>query len=163
MSDSDVIHQVRPPQDSLGWMSADDWVTGSELIFAAPSEPYGWHPQLLASQKTAALRQLEHQLRSITDNWDGYHAKVPNTHAIATTLTVLDSLPSVIPFPTVCPSTDGRIILEWESSDAEVLLIVESAYEIEATVDLEGSRFEGPIEAVMSELDAALQKIASSA
>ncbi|MCQ3807924.1 MAG: hypothetical protein OXB92_05755 [Acidimicrobiaceae bacterium] len=163
MSDSDVVHRAQPSRHPCGWMSADDWVTGSELNFAAPLEPIGWSPQLFAGLKMAALRQIEHQLRSITDNWDGYHAKAPSTEAIATTLTVLDSLLPVIPFPNVCPSTDGGVILEWESSDAGVLLIIESAYEIETTVDLEGSRFEGPIEAVMSELAAAIQKISSIA
>ena len=145
-------------------MSDDDWIAGSELTFAAPLEPfYRWPPQLFASPKMFALQRLKHQLRSITDNWDGYHAKAPNTDAITIALRILNSLPSGIPFPNVCPSTDGGVVLEWESSHAEVLLIIESANEIETAVDIGGSRFEGPIEAVMSELDAALQKISSSA
>ena len=164
MSDSDVIHQVGPPQDSCGWMSDDDWVAVSKSILADFWEPtYEWPYQLFASPKMSALRQLEHQLRSITDNWDGYHAKAPNTEAIETTLTVLNQLPNDTPFPDVCPSTGGGVILEWESPGAEVLLVIESAYEIETTVDLEGSRFEGPIESLMSELVEALHKISSSA
>ncbi len=164
MSDSDVIHRALPAQHSCGRMSDDDWVAGSKSILTDFWEPtYEWPPQLFTSPKMSALRQLEHQLLSVTDNWDGYHAKAPNTEAIATTLTVLNSMPPGIPFPDVYPSTDGGVILEWESSDAEVLLVVESKNKIETTVDLEGSRFEGPIESVMSDLVAALQRISSSA
>ena len=80
-----------------------------------------------------------------------------------TTLKVLDSLPHGIPFPDVYPGTNGDVILEWESPDAEVLLIIGSANEIGTTVDLEGSRIEGPLESLTSEVAAALHKIASSA
>lgn len=164
MSDSEVIPQVGPLQGSCGWMSDDDRVVVSRSILADFWEPtYEWPSQMFASPKRSALQQLGRQLLSITDNWDGYHAKAPNTEAIATTLTLLDSLPSGMPFPHVCPSTEGGVILEWESSDAEVLLVIESANEIETTVDLEGSRFEGPIESVTSKLAAALQRISSSA
>ena len=164
MSDSDVIHQVGPLQDSCGRMSDGDWVAVSKSIPADFWEPtYEWPSQLFASRKRFALRQLERQLLSITDNWDGYHAKAPNTEAIETTLTLLDSLLPVVPFPDVFPSTEGGVILEWESSDAEVLLVIESANKMETTVDLEGSRFEGPIDSVRSELAAALHRISSSA
>lgn len=164
MSDSDVIQQVRPPQDSCGRMSDDDWVAVSKSILTDFWEPtYEWPHQLFASPKMSALQRLEKQLLSITDNWDGYYAKAPHIEAIKITLTILDSLPHEIPFPDVYPGTNGDVILEWKSPDAEVLLVIESAYEIETTVDLEGSRFEGPIESLMSELVAALQRISSSA
>ena len=164
MSDSEVIHQVGPPQDSCGRMSDDDWVAGSKSFVAATWKTnYGWPYQLFASPKMSALQRLERQLLSITDNWDGYYAKAPHTEAIVTTLTVLGSLPHGIPFPDVYPGTNGDVILEWESPDAEVLLIIESAFEIETTVDFEGSRIKGSIESLTSEVAAALHKIASSA
>ena len=164
MSDSDVIQQVRPSQDSCGGMSDDDWVAVSMSNYAAHSEPhYGWSFPLVADPTVSALRQLERRLLSITDNWNGYYAKAPHIEAIKTTLTILDSLPYGMPFPDVSPGTNGDVILEWESPDAEVLLVIESANEIETTVDLEGSRFEGPFESLTSEVAAALHKIASSA
>ena len=163
MSDSEVIQQVRPPQDSCGGMSDDDWVAVSMSNYAARSEPhYGWSFPLVADPTVSALRHLERRLLSITDNWDGYHAKAPHIEAIKITLRVLEALPYGMPFPDVYPGTNGDVVLEWESPDAEVLLVIESANEIETTVDLEGSRFEGPFESLTSEVAAALRKIASS-
>ena len=164
MSDSDVIQQVRPPQDSSGRMSDNDWVAVSISNYAARSEPhYWWGSRLVADPTMSALQRLEQQLLSITDNWDGYCAKAPHIEAIKITLTILDSLPHGMSFPDVYPGTNGDVILEWESPDAEVLLVIESANRIETTVDLEGSRFEGSLESLTSEVAAALHKIASSA
>ena len=164
MSDSDVIHKVRRRQIASGLMSDDDIVPVSRSFFQTlPASNYKWAESFGTPQKTSALEQLRHRLLLITDNWDGYFAKAPQTKAIEATVNLLDALfkalPSM-PYPDVSPSTEGGVIVEWDSRDADILLIIEPTYQIEASVRLGESEYDGPLESVKVALTSALARIA---
>ena len=128
------------------------------------------HAETRAGQKPAnpkpdALQQLEHRLRALGDNWDGHHAKAPNTDTIETALTVLNTLPAGMPIPDAYPSTEGGVILEWDTANADILLNLEpvtgSAGTAEIAADLGKAIFEGPLETAKTGLTAALLALTS--
>ncbi|MDE0606339.1 MAG: hypothetical protein OXH78_04185 [Acidimicrobiaceae bacterium] len=165
MSDSDVVHKVRPRQAASGLMSDDDIVHVSRSFSRVPSaSSYEWPASFETMQRASALEQLKHQLFLITDNWDGYYAKAPQTNAIEATVDLLnilfEALPSM-PFPDVGPGTEGNVVVEWDSRDTDIVLIIEPTYQIEASVRLEETEYDGPLESVRGALTSALARIAS--
>lgn len=167
MSDSDVVHKATPRQTESRLMSDNDIVRIFPSFPPVPSErTYQWSESFGMIQRASALEQIKRRLSLISDNWDGHYAKAPHTEAINTTLVILDALldvlPPNVPFPDVTPGTEGNVILELNSPDTEILLIIESAYQIETSIDIGGHRFEGPLESVKSRFASALVQIASS-
>ena len=163
ISDLEVVRRTLPAQVPCGWISDKDVVLFQRA-------PYGFPPTLFDSWQTAAgsnerawvLLQVESKLRQFHDNWDGHFAKAPTEPAIQSATTLLDAVLPHLPMPEVSPSTDGGVILEWDSHEAEVLLIVEPSSQVEVSVCLDGFYSDGPFEEVQEELLLALKRIAAN-
>lgn len=168
MSDSDVVHKVVPRQSLCVWTQDSNIV--AEVRRGTHATTHVGRSQWRGTYRTEALQHLKRQLHQIPDNWDGYYAKAPDAHAINTAVTLLEVLVETLPdlpLPDTSPSTDGGVILEWESPNAEVLLVIDPMHRtdpisnIDMSIECKGSRFEGPLESLESELLSAFSQIAS--
>lgn len=79
-------------------------VPSSAVSFAEPINP-SWLP--------AALRELS-SFAELRPNWDGYQAAPVGLSAIATAARVLRGLPPSLRRPTLTPTAEGGISLQWQ-------------------------------------------------
>jgi len=88
-----------------------------------------WHPDPRSSHEwfEAALRQIE-ELRSLATNWNTYGAPrltEPTSSAAAFFLALVRSLGSVGLAPSVAPTSEGFIHLEWNRDEMGMELEIE--------------------------------------
>ncbi len=139
-------------------------LSAGEVYFALPA----WAPVPYPPSPTAHLRPslLESVARlvEIMPNWDGYEAKVPSTSALNLTARLLAALPDRVPDPQVLPSTDGGVLLEWDTSGVELLLSLDDRGLYDAVVSIDGSdEREGPASALREDIIEALLTLADRA
>jgi hypothetical protein len=63
-------------------------------------------------------------LLDLDANWDGYGALAPSPGALSLAAKFLNSARDRLPVPDVMASVAGGVILEWESSDVDLILEV---------------------------------------
>ena len=162
ISESEVVHRLEPAQVPCGWVSDKDVIFPREAPFGSRlALVNSWQTTVSGSQKERVLLQVENKLRQFHDNWDGHYAVAPAETAIKSATTLLDAALPHLPMPEVSPSTDGGVILEWDSHETEVLLIIGPSSQVEASVCLDGLYRDGPFEEVQEELLLALERIAA--
>lgn len=142
---------ISPPVDSYAAMYDGEVVpTRTWLRYADPhANPVasfsGWSPRE-GARRAVEVQLLE--LSALRRGWDSYGALPPTPTAITRAGWVVQRLrdEGVVP-PTVAPSTDGGVRVEWGDTDRELTIEVGphgeiSTYCFDATENLE---YEGPL------------------
>lgn len=98
------------------------------------------------------------RLVDLGPNWDGSHAKEPAPTVLEQVAALLSVLPEEMPDPDVFASTEGGVMLEWETNDAELLLHVthDGLY---AVVSVDGNEVEGSYGQVRDDVGDAVARL----
>ena len=88
------------------------------------------------------------RLVDLDDGWDGYGAAAPSSEALAITsqfLRTLDTWKRQAPIPAVMASTEGGVLLEWETEEVDLILEFQAMGDVIAHVRTESCETEGPV------------------
>lgn len=135
-----------------------------EVYFALPA--WAPVPPLPSSgpRLRSSLFEPVARLVELMPDWDGYQGKAPSVASLNLAVRVLAALPSQVPDPRVLPSTDGGVLLEWETSGVELLLSLGDHGLQSAVVSIDGlDEHEGSAAGLHDEIIDALVTLADRA
>lgn len=87
------------------------------------------------------------RLIDLDEGWDGYGAAAPSSEALSVAsyyLRTLGTWKRQPPPPAVMASTEGGVLLEWQTEEVDLILEFESRGEVNAHVRTESLETEGP-------------------
>ena len=85
------------------------------------------------------------QLVDLDDNWDGYGALAPTAEALGAAAHFLQMWRQESCRPTVMGSTEGGVLLEWETDEVDLILEFEDLGVVSAYVRMGQTEVEGPV------------------
>lgn len=75
---------------------------------------------------------------AMVDNWDGEGARAPTHIAIAMCQHWIDGLPAWWPQPSIYPSVEGGVIMEWNHDKVDLFLTFDNSGQVEADANWYG-------------------------
>ena len=135
--------------DRFDYVTADTWASFVQSAASAA----GLH--LGPNRAVVALQRLFY----LYDNWDGHHALAPGRPALEASAQLITRLPTWLPAPDVHASTEGGVLIEWEATDAQLLISISPDGRARVVIDDADGTFEGPLEADADRVSKALGTI----
>lgn len=148
----DEVRHVSTPGLSESWLST----------LAVPLvQPWPLRRESVDPTERSLRKSLAGALARLVDldhDWDGHGALKPSGAALGLARRVLAVLAAEVPDPSVSPSTDGGVLLEWDAKGVELLLAV-SASSIEAVAKVDNHEVEGDLRSMIEDVATALAQL----
>ena len=101
------------------------------------------------------------RLVDLDDDWDGYGATAPSSRALYVASQFLQQLEPLhdTPKPCVMGSSEGGVLLEWETDDVDLILEFEALGNVNTYVRTPTAEVEGPVEEHVTHVIEALSRL----
>lgn len=127
------------------FVSSTTYLSSEDVYLPAPRMRRGQMSPSATHPLRASLVPPMVQLSKVMPNWDGHGGKAPPAAALVSAVELLSALPKEVPDPEIMASTEGGVLIEWDTGRIELLLNVTSAGIESAVVSIDGEEVEGPL------------------